>query len=82
MNWKKAKMDNKIITLESKKYELRLDNFEGPLDVLVYLIDKNKMNIYDISIAEIADVALFPSPYTSALYAFSILSHLLSLSIA
>ncbi len=48
-------MDNKIITLESKKYELRLDNFEGPLDVLVYLIDKNKMNIYDISIAEIAD---------------------------
>ena len=48
-------MDNNIITLESKKYELRLDNFEGPLDVLVYLIDKNKMNIYDISIAEIAD---------------------------
>ena len=48
-------MDNNIITLESKKYELRLDNFEGPLDVLVYLIDKNKMNIYDINISEITD---------------------------
>ncbi|MCI8587819.1 MAG: segregation/condensation protein A, partial [Clostridia bacterium] len=31
------------------------DNFEGPLDLLCHLIDKNKMNIYDIKIREIAD---------------------------
>ena len=48
-------MGNNLLTLESNKYELRLENFEGPLDVLVFLIDKNKMNIYDISIADIAD---------------------------
>lgn len=48
-------MNNKIITLESKKYELQLENFEGPLDLLCYLIDKNKMDIYKVSISDIAD---------------------------
>ncbi len=48
-------MNNKIISLESKKYELRLDNFEGPLDLLVYLIDKNKMDIYQVSISDITE---------------------------
>ena len=48
-------MNNKIISLESKKYELRLDNFEGPLDLLCYLIDKNKMDIYDINLRQITD---------------------------
>lgn len=48
-------MNNKIISLESKKYELKLENFEGPLDLLCYLIDKNKMDIYKVNISEIAD---------------------------
>lgn len=48
-------MNNKIISLESKKYELRLENFEGPLDLLCYLIDKNKMDIYKVSISDITD---------------------------
>ena len=48
-------MNNKLITLESKKYELRLDNFEGPLDLLCYLIDKNKMDIYKVNIDEITE---------------------------
>ena len=34
---------------------LRLDNFEGPLDLLCYLIDKNKMDIYEVKISDIAD---------------------------
>ena len=38
-------MNKKIITLESNKYELKLDNFEGPLDLLVYLIDKRNAEI-------------------------------------
>jgi segregation and condensation protein A len=30
---------------------VRLDNFEGPLDLLLHLIKKNEVNIYDIPIA-------------------------------
>jgi segregation and condensation protein A len=38
-----------------EKIEVRLDVFEGPLDLLLYLIKKNKMDIYDIKISIIAD---------------------------
>lgn len=48
-------MNNRIILLESTKYELKLDNFEGPLDLLCYLIDKDKVDIYEISLDKIAD---------------------------
>lgn len=44
-----------ILTLETKKYSIKIDNFEGPLDLLCYLIDKNKMNIYDVNLTEITD---------------------------
>ena len=44
-----------VLTLESNKYAIKIDNFEGPLDLLCHLIDRNKMNIYDIKISEIAD---------------------------
>ena len=44
-----------IFTLETKKYAIKIDNFEGPLDLLCHLIDKNKMNIYDINLSEITD---------------------------
>lgn len=44
-----------ILTLETKKYAIKIDNFEGPLDLLCHLIDKNKMNIYDINLSEISD---------------------------
>lgn len=46
---------NNILTLESNKYKIKIDNFEGPLDLLCYLIDANKMDIYDIRINEITD---------------------------
>lgn len=32
---------------------IKLQNFEGPLDLLLHLIDKNKVNIYDIPIVDI-----------------------------
>src|SRR2546427_12193936 len=32
-------------------YRIRLDEFEGPLDLLLHLIKKNEINIYDIPIA-------------------------------
>jgi len=34
-------------------YEIRIENFEGPLDLLLHLIKKNEMDIYNIPIAEI-----------------------------
>ena len=34
-------------------YEVTIDGFEGPLDLLLYLIQKNKIDIYDIPIAQI-----------------------------
>ena len=44
-----------ILTLETKKYAIKLENFEGPLDLLCHLIDKNKMDIYDINLSEITN---------------------------
>ena len=44
-----------VLTLETKKYAIKIDNFEGPLDLLCHLIDKNKMDICDIKISEITD---------------------------
>lgn len=44
-----------ILTLETKQYAIKIENFEGPLDLLCHLIDINKMNIYDINLSEITD---------------------------
>ena len=46
---------NNILTLGTNKYAIKLDNFEGPLDLLCHLVDKNKMDINQISISEITD---------------------------
>ena len=35
--------------------KVKLEAFEGPLDLLLHLIDKNKIDIYDIPIVEITD---------------------------
>ena len=35
--------------------DIRLEAYEGPLDLLLALIEKNKVDIYDIPIAEITD---------------------------
>jgi segregation and condensation protein A len=36
-----------------KEYEVKLDQFEGPLDLLLYLINKAEVNIIDISVSKI-----------------------------
>ena len=33
----------------------KLEDFEGPMDLLLYLVSKNKMSLYDISILELID---------------------------
>lgn len=45
----------KILALESNKYAIKVQNFEGPLDLLCALIEKNKMSIYDIKLDEITN---------------------------
>lgn len=47
----------KIIN-NTSKYTLTINNFEGPLDLLCYLIDKKKMSILDISLVELTDAYL------------------------
>ena len=36
-------------------YSVKLEGFEGPLDLLLHLIQKEEMDIYDIQIAQITD---------------------------
>lgn len=36
-------------------YKVKLEVFEGPLDLLLYLIKKNEIDIYDIPVAEITE---------------------------
>ena len=36
-------------------FDLKISDFEGPLDLLLHLIKESKMNIFDIKIEEIAD---------------------------
>lgn len=37
----------------SHTYEVKLDGFEGPLDLLLHLVNKLEIDIYDIPVAEI-----------------------------
>lgn len=41
--------------MSEKNPRYQLDNFEGPLDLLLFLIKKHELNIYDIPIAEITE---------------------------
>ncbi len=36
-------------------YKIKLDIFEGPFDLLVYLIENARMSVYDIQVSEITD---------------------------
>ncbi|MEI6131749.1 MAG: segregation/condensation protein A [Bacillota bacterium] len=39
----------------SGAYSFKLEAFEGPLDLLFHLLEKNKINLYDIPIAQLTD---------------------------
>lgn len=49
-------MDNQLDDAQQAElpYQVRIENFEGPLDLLLHLIKKSEINIYDIPIALIA----------------------------
>ena len=42
-------------TVSSNSYRIELDNFEGPLDLLLYLLRRDEIDIYDIPVAHVAD---------------------------
>ncbi len=41
--------------MQDNKLEFKINEFQGPLDLLLHLIDKNKFNIFDIPIVEITE---------------------------
>jgi segregation and condensation protein A len=43
------------ITVKNSGPQFKVHEFEGPLDLLLFLIKKNEVNIYDIPIAEITE---------------------------
>ena len=51
-------MQNPVFKLKKvvrSKSEEEMQDFEGPLDLILYLLGKNKMEIQDISISLICD---------------------------
>ena len=52
-----------------KQISFKLQVFEGPLDLLLHLINKNKVNIYDIPISEITEQYIY---YISEMETFDI----------
>src|SRR5262245_30896069 len=48
----RSRQHNSSLTMETE-YKVRLEIFEGPLDLLLYLIKRDEIDIYDISIERI-----------------------------
>ena len=53
----------------AKDYLVKLDAFEGPMDLLMHLIEKNKIDLYDIPIADLTRQYL---DHIDTLYQFDI----------
>ena len=41
--------------MKNTTIQVKIDNFEGPLDLLIHLIERNQMNIAEINISKIID---------------------------
>jgi segregation and condensation protein A len=52
---------------QNNAYHFRLQQFEGPLDLLLFLIKKNEVNIYDIPVAQITEQYLEYLTYATEL---------------
>ncbi|AGT42541.1 segregation and condensation protein A [Treponema pedis] len=48
-------MNDNTQVAEVSNTEFKVNNFEGPLDLLLFLINKNEVNIYDIPISDITE---------------------------
>src|SRR6056297_592480 len=43
------------VVLDPNKFSIKTDQFEGPLELLIELVEKRKLLINDISLAEVTD---------------------------
>ena len=41
--------------MKNTTIKIKIDNFEGPLDLLIHLIEKKQMKITEINISQIID---------------------------
>lgn len=41
--------------MEATNYEIKLEQFEGPFDLLLFFIERDELNIHDIPISRITD---------------------------
>src|SRR5690606_3729391 len=41
--------------METTNYEIKLEKFEGPFDLLLFFIERDELNIHDIPISRITD---------------------------
>ena len=57
--------DEQKILQDRRNFKIK--EFEGPLDLLLFLVKKNEINIYDIPIAEITEQYISYLKYTTAL---------------
>lgn len=48
-------MDHPEFESSLDAYPIKLDNFEGPLDLLIHLIRRNEVNVYDIPVSLITE---------------------------
>ena len=48
-----AKVSGVVCSPMTTDYKVKLEIFEGPLDLLLYLIKRDELDIYDISIERI-----------------------------
>ena len=60
-------MENPVFKLEKVvRSKEEMQDFEGPLDLILFLLGKNKMEIQDISISLICDMILRTTSCASA----------------
>ena len=43
------------MSLSQEQFRITIDAFDGPLDLLLYLVKRAEVDIYEIPIAQIAD---------------------------
>ena len=41
--------------INKQAYSIKIDNFEGPMELLLFLISKHKMDIFDICLSDLTD---------------------------
>ena len=49
---------NSLYATDDHKYDIKLENFDGPLDLLLALVQEKNVDIMDVDVAELATAYL------------------------